>query len=47
MVDLTLETRGLAHLSRVMKKLDAVKGIVGVTRIGDETSRKTGVDTSV
>ena len=46
-VDLTLETKGLAHLSHVMKKLDAVKGIVGVTRIGDETSRKTGVDTSV
>jgi guanosine-3',5'-bis(diphosphate) 3'-pyrophosphohydrolase len=46
MVDLTLETKGLAHLSHVMKKLDAVKGIVGVTRIGDETSRKSGVDSS-
>jgi GTP pyrophosphokinase len=39
-VDLTLETRGLAHLSQLMKKLDAVKGIVSVNRTGMEAPQK-------
>jgi guanosine-3',5'-bis(diphosphate) 3'-pyrophosphohydrolase len=37
---LTLETKGLAHLSQVLKKIDTVKGVVGVSRIGDETSKQ-------
>lgn len=45
-VDLTLETRGLAHLSQVMKKIDAVKGVLGVSRMGDEVSKKAEVDSS-
>ena len=45
-VDLTLETRGLAHLSQVMKKIDAVKGVLGVSRMGDEVSKKAKVDSS-
>jgi GTP pyrophosphokinase len=39
-VDLTLETRGLAHLSQVMKKIDAIKGVLSVSRMGDEVSQK-------
>ncbi len=36
---LTLETRGLAQLSDILKKIDAVKGVISVTRIGDETAK--------
>jgi guanosine-3',5'-bis(diphosphate) 3'-pyrophosphohydrolase len=35
-VDLTLETKGLAHLSHLLNKLDAIKGIISVNRIGVE-----------
>ncbi len=45
-VDLSLETRGLAHLSQVMKKIDAIKGVLGVSRMGDEVSKKAKVDSS-
>jgi len=38
---LTLETKGLAQLSRLFKRIDAVKGVLNVTRIGDEVSKKT------
>ncbi len=37
---LTLETRGLAHLSQILKKIDAVKGVLSVTRIGDDVARQ-------
>jgi len=37
---LTLETKGLAHLSQILKKIDAVKGVLSVTRIGGDTSRR-------
>lgn len=43
-VDLTLETRGLAHLNQVMKKIDAVKGVLGVSRMGDDVSKIAEVD---
>jgi guanosine-3',5'-bis(diphosphate) 3'-pyrophosphohydrolase len=43
---LTLETRGLAQLSQILKKIDAVKGVIGVSRIGDEAVRGVA-DTSV
>ncbi len=36
----TLETRGLAQLSRLLKKIEAVKGVLSATRIGDEASKK-------
>ena len=39
-VFLTLETKGLAQLSRLLKKIDAVKGVLGVTRVGSEVSKK-------
>ncbi len=37
---LTLETKGLAQLSQVLKRIDTVKGVISVTRIGDEISKK-------
>jgi GTP pyrophosphokinase len=36
---LTLEITGLPQLSNILKKIDAVKGVVAVSRVGDETSR--------
>jgi guanosine-3',5'-bis(diphosphate) 3'-pyrophosphohydrolase len=44
---LTLETKGLAQLSQILKKIDAVKGVIGVTRIGDEVSPKSSDGSSV
>ncbi len=46
-LSLTLETRGLAQLSRLLKKIDAAKGVIGVTRIGDEASKKSSAESSV
>ncbi len=39
---LTLETKGLAQLSRLLKKIEVVKSVISITRIGDESSVKTG-----
>jgi len=39
-IALTLETSGLAQLSQVLKKIDAVKGVLRVTRIGDDAPKK-------
>ncbi len=44
---LTLETKGLAQLSHILKKIDAVKGVIGVSRIGNEVTRQGVADTSV
>jgi guanosine-3',5'-bis(diphosphate) 3'-pyrophosphohydrolase len=41
---LTLETRGLAQLSDILKKIDGVKGVVSVTRIGDEPVKQNTAD---
>jgi len=38
--DFTFETEGLAQLSRLLKKIDAVKGVISITRIGAEASVK-------
>ena len=38
----TLETQGLAQLSRLLKKVESVKGVIRIVRIGDESSAKTG-----
>ncbi len=32
--DFTFETEGLAHLSRLLKKLETVKGVIRITRVG-------------
>lgn len=37
---LTLETRGLAQLSDILKKIDAVKGVISVGRVGDEPAKQ-------
>ncbi len=42
---LTLETKGLAQLSRLLKRIEAVKGVIGVTRIGGETFKKSSSKT--
>jgi len=39
--DFTFETEGLAQLSRLLKKIEAVKGVISITRVGDESSTKT------
>jgi guanosine-3',5'-bis(diphosphate) 3'-pyrophosphohydrolase len=46
-ISLTLETKGLAQLSQLLKKIEAVKGVINVTRIGDEVSKKSNGDSSV
>jgi guanosine-3',5'-bis(diphosphate) 3'-pyrophosphohydrolase len=37
---LNLETSGLAQLSRMMEKIEGVRGVIGVHRILDETLAK-------
>jgi guanosine-3',5'-bis(diphosphate) 3'-pyrophosphohydrolase len=37
---LTLEIKGLAQLSQVLKKIDAVKGVISVSRVGVEAPAK-------
>jgi GTP pyrophosphokinase len=34
---LNLETSGLAQLSRIMEKIEGVRGVINVSRVGDET----------
>ena len=46
-LSLTLETKGLAQLSQLLKKIDAVKGVISVTRIGDEALKKSSDNSSV
>ncbi len=46
-ISLTLETKGLAHLSQLLKKIDAVKGVLRVMRIGDTASSKSNIGSSV
>ncbi len=41
---LTLEIKGLAQLSEVLKKIDAVKSVVSVGRIGDEPLKQNPAD---
>ena len=36
----TLETRGLAQLSRLLAKIEGIRGVIGVTRVGDEATIK-------
>jgi len=39
-LDFILETEGLAQLSRLLKKIEAVRSVISITRIGDEASAK-------
>ncbi len=39
-IHLTLETKGLAQLSQILKKIDGVRGVVSVTRVGTEPSKQ-------
>jgi GTP pyrophosphokinase len=41
---LTMQTKGLAHLSKILKKIDGVKGVISVTRIGEDTSKQSSAD---
>jgi guanosine-3',5'-bis(diphosphate) 3'-pyrophosphohydrolase len=41
---LTMETKGLAHLSDILKKIDGVKGVTNISRIGDEISKQNAAD---
>jgi len=36
----TLEIEGLAQLSRLLRKIDAVRGVINITRVGDKVSAK-------
>jgi guanosine-3',5'-bis(diphosphate) 3'-pyrophosphohydrolase len=36
---LTIETSGLAQLSQILKKIDGVKGVISVSRVGADASR--------
>jgi guanosine-3',5'-bis(diphosphate) 3'-pyrophosphohydrolase len=35
----TLQARDLSQLSRIMAKIDGIRGVIGVSRIGDESTR--------
>ncbi len=41
-MDFTIETQGLAQLSRLLKKIESVKGVMRIVRIGDKSSAKAG-----
>jgi len=36
----TFQTRDLAQLSRLMAKIDGIRGVIGVSRVGDEATTK-------
>jgi len=41
-MDFTMETQGLAQLSRLLKKIESVRGVMRIVRIGDKASAKKG-----
>ncbi|TET46226.1 MAG: bifunctional (p)ppGpp synthetase/guanosine-3',5'-bis(diphosphate) 3'-pyrophosphohydrolase [Dehalococcoidia bacterium] len=41
-MNLTMETQGLAQLSRLLKKIESVKGVMRIVRMGDQTSAQKG-----
>ncbi len=41
----TLETKGLAQLSRLLAKIEGVRGVISVTRVGDEATMKASTST--
>ncbi len=40
-----LETRGLAQLSRLLAKVEGIRGVISVARVGDEATTKTSPST--
>jgi len=44
-VFLTLETKGLAQLSRLLVKIEAVRGVISITRVGGEAAIKSSPST--
>jgi guanosine-3',5'-bis(diphosphate) 3'-pyrophosphohydrolase len=38
---LTLETKGLAQLSRLLARIEGIRGVISVVRVGDEATTKT------
>ena len=40
LMEFTMETQGLAQLSRLLKKIESVKGVIRIVRIGDKASGK-------
>jgi GTP pyrophosphokinase len=42
---LTLETKGLAQLSRLLARIEGVRGVISVVRVGDEATTKTSPST--
>ncbi len=44
---LTLETKGLTQLSQILKKIDGVRGVISVTRVGVDTPKQSGTGTPV
>lgn len=41
--ELTVETEGLAQLSRLFSKIEGIRGVISVTRLGDEAAKKPAV----
>ena len=39
-VELTVETEGLAQLSRLFSKIEGIRGVTNVTRLGDDATKK-------
>jgi GTP diphosphokinase / guanosine-3',5'-bis(diphosphate) 3'-diphosphatase len=37
---LNIETKGLGQLSRIMEKIEGIRGVIGVNRVGDEAELK-------
>jgi GTP pyrophosphokinase len=37
---LTVETKGLAHLSRILARIGGVRGVLNMNRVGDESGGK-------
>ncbi len=40
----TLQTKGLAQLSEILKKIDGVKGVISVTRVGEDVIKQSSAD---
>jgi len=44
-LNFVLETRGLAQLSRLLAKMEGIRGVISVARVGDEATIKTSPST--
>ena len=39
---ITLDTKGLTQLSQLLARIEGVRGVIGITRLGDEATTKNG-----